>query len=168
MARLGLSAPWITYYHELVAFFEQDHGVRIVLDEGNCEIKIYADYAQKEVALSELLPKEIEFGSVTLKVTVVPVNSKTAKTMAHITALSKPELIGIVLSDNDALVYTQMIDGVFTNPITYFVFENSVVQYFNDSLSDIHGLCSTLYENLARNIFGNDEGVFFCTDLPEN
>ena len=49
----------------------------------------------------------------------------------------------------------------------YVIFANKVVQYFNDSLSDAHGVCSTLYQDIARDVFGDDCGVYFCTDLEE-
>ena len=164
MARLKLAAPWVEYYHQLEAFFAGDRSVQIILDEENFEVKLYVTSSRKATALDALLPKTIEFGNVTLKVTVVPANEFYDFGCEK----SKAGLLHIVLQDNDAYSYEKTIEGVFTNNITYFVFENEVVQYFNDSLSDIHGLCSTLYENLARVIFGETEGVFFCTDLPEH
>ena len=33
MARLSLSSPWVTFYHELCAFFDKDNDVRVVYDE---------------------------------------------------------------------------------------------------------------------------------------
>lgn len=43
---------------------------------------------------------------------------------------------------------------------------NKVVQYFNDDLGDAHGVCSTLYQEIAKDVFGEHEGIFFCTNLP--
>ena len=48
--------------------------------------------------------------------------------------------------------------------MTYVVFKKEVVQYFNDSLGDIHGVCSTLMQDIAKDIFEDTEGVYFCTD----
>ena len=39
------------------------------------------------------------------------------------------------------------------------------MQYFNDDISDINGNCSTLAEDIARDIFVG-ELPNFCTDLP--
>lgn len=39
-----------------------------------------------------------------------------------------------------------------------------VVQYFNDNIGDINGNCSTLYEIIARDIFPNVNGIYFCTE----
>lgn len=52
------------------------------------------------------------------------------------------------------------------NSFTYVVFEKEVVQYWNDNLADYNGLTSTLYQDLAKEIFedANLDGVYFCTD----
>ena len=42
------------------------------------------------------------------------------------------------------------------NSFTYVVFEKEVVQYWNDNLGDINGLRSTLYQDLAKEIFADD------------
>ena len=55
-----------------------------------------------------------------------------------------------------------------TNPITYVIFKKEVVQYYNDSLSDAHGMCSTLYQDIAKRILDADEGIFFCTNDTMN
>lgn len=49
----------------------------------------------------------------------------------------------------------------------YVVFKNCVVQFFNDNLNDIYGNISTLYQDIAREIFADAEweGVFYCTDV---
>lgn len=58
-------------------------------------------------------------------------------------------------------------EGIFSNPITYIVFKNKVVQFWNDDLSDIYGNRSTLYQDIAKEIFGESSGIFFCTDKEE-
>ena len=46
----------------------------------------------------------------------------------------------------------------------YAVFQSKVVQFFNDDMSDINGNCTTLYQEIAKDVFsGRAEGVFFCT-----
>lgn len=59
------------------------------------------------------------------------------------------------------------VDGIMTNPMTFIVFQNKVVQYWNDDLGDINGNCSTLYQTVAKDVFGDVEGIFFCTDTPK-
>ena len=51
--------------------------------------------------------------------------------------------------------------------MTYVVFKNCVVQFFNDNLNDCHGLISTLYQDIAAEIFedANLNGVYYNTDV---
>ena len=59
------------------------------------------------------------------------------------------------------------VNGVFTNPVSYVIFEKKVVQFFNDDLSDAHGNMTTLYKDVAKDVLGEHHGVFFCTDNGE-
>lgn len=45
------------------------------------------------------------------------------------------------------------------------MFKNKVVQYFNDDLSDANGVCSTLYQEIAKRIFGENPMIYFCTSI---
>lgn len=62
--------------------------------------------------------------------------------------------------------------NVYYIAFTYVVFKNCVVQFFNDNLNDPHGVVSTLYENIADEIFKDiqfpNDGVAFCTDIERN
>lgn len=154
MGKVKLSSPWVLYYHELQAFFEKDSEVEVVFDEEETEIKLFVDNPRKADALTQLLPAEKKFGSMEVKVTVIPANNLKK---------TKFRLIQEALDGNDAVIYFDSED-VFTNPIGYVVFDKEVVQYFTDDLSDIHGCRSTLYQDMAKEIFGNLDGVCFCTD----
>ena len=158
MSRLSLSAPWVTYYREVEALFEDDPEVNVVYNEDDNELKLYVNNSTKAEALTQLLPVEKQFGNVTLKITVIPANN---------TKSTKISLFQDAFKDNPALAYIKTIDGIFSNPISYVVFEGKVVQYFNDSMADINGVCSTLYQDIAKNVFGEQDGIFFCTDLVD-
>lgn len=148
------SSPWVEFYREIEALFAQDDEVKIVYDEENNEVKLYVENARKADALTQLLPAEKIFGNVTMKVTVIPANN--AK-------VSKADLIAEAFDGNPALSYVQHVDAVI-GAFDYAVFQNKVVQFFDDNLSDINGNKSTLYENIAKDVFGSDAGVFFCTE----
>ena len=158
MALLKLSSPWMNYYHEISAFFKEDPDVKIIYDMDENEIKLYVEDNKKAVALSELLPTERVFGNVTLKITVVLPNSYSR--------IPSEQLFDVALKNNLALSFIKTVQGVLSNSLCYVVFVNKVVQYYNDNLGDYYGNCSTLYENIARDIFNEVEGVFFCTDKP--
>ena len=157
MSKLGLSSPWVNFYREIEALFAKDPEVKVVFNEDDNDIKLYVDNLAKADALAQLLPVERTFGNVTVTVTVVPANKESA---------SKIQLFRTAFEGNEAFSYTATAEGIYTNPISYVVFENEVVQYWNDDLSDINGLCSTLYQDIATNVFENHEGIYFCTDLP--
>lgn len=171
MALLKLSSPWVIFYKEINAMFEYDPEIKVVFDEEENIVKLYVDNPDKADALSQILPKEKEFGAVTLKIEVVPAN-KEATERANVanklrTVLrGNGELIENALIGNPAFVYSKTITGVFTNPITYIVFMNKVVQYYTDSLSDINGVTSTLYQDIAKDIFLPFDGIFYCTVPP--
>mgnify|MGYP006958177364 CR=1 FL=1 len=44
------------------------------------------------------------------------------------------------------------------------MFENKVVQFYNDQMDDINGNKSTLFQDIAGDVFGYDHGVFYCTE----
>lgn len=173
MAKLGLLSPWAIYYNELKTFFEKDSEVTVVYDEENNVVNLYVDDYKKAAALTELLPVEKDFGAVTLKINVIPANDGNAVKFAGIVAsladkaTPPSELYWTALARNEHLDQITTLRGIFNNPITYVVFKKHVVQYYNDSLGDINGVCSTLMQNIAENIFEKREGVYFCTSTSE-
>ena len=157
--KVNLSSPWVIYYRKLESFFEQDPDVEVTLEEEEeyqPVIRLYVDNARKADALQELLPNEKKFGNVKVPIIVNPSN----------TTSSKLDLLKVALEGNDAVVDIETVPTVFDD-ITYIIFEKKVVQYFADDLGDLHGVNSTLYQDLAKEIFGNVSGVNFCTDTDE-
>ena len=168
MARLNLSSPWVSFYHEVSTFFEKDPDVRVVYDEDENVLSLYVDNAAKAAALTELLPVEKTFGAVTMRVNVIPANSieETAlKLKARAGNVPIAELYSNALAGNPHVKEIITINGIFNNPMTYVVFKKEVIQYFNDSLGDINGVCSTLCQDIANDIFAEKTGVYFCTDV---
>lgn len=172
MAKLGLTSPWVTFYHEIEVFFKKDPEVKVVYDEDENVINLYVDNAEKAAALTELLPVEKTFGAVTLKVNVIPANRINVFTLTEYKAniVNQPlnQLYYAALNGNESLKEIIPVIGVFNNPITYVLFKKEVIQYFNDSLGDFNGVCSTLMQNIAKDIFENTEGIYFCTDIKDH
>lgn len=161
MAQVKLSPPWIIYYNELKAFFKYDSEVKIIYDEDESEIKLYVFTTEKAAALSRLLPSEKVFGNVRLKVSVLYPNTVKIDTVKF---HSNVELLEAALKENPILAYCSSME-LFSNPIVYVVFEPEIVQYFTDNLGDYFGLHSTLYQEIAKDIFTSLSGVFYCTDI---
>ena len=166
MAKLNLSPPWVIYYRQVNALFQLDPEVKVIYDDEKYLLKIFVDDNPKKAeALTQLLPSAQIFGKVTLQIQVIPSNALILS--ENLKYESRAELLKAALDENGAVNYIQTVSGMFNIPATYIVFRNEVVQYFTDDLSDAHGLCSTLYQDIAKKIFGEDEGCYFCTDLPD-
>lgn len=154
---MKLSAPWITYYRQLEALFEKDPAIQVKFDEDDLVVRLYVEGSDKAEALGTLLPSNVSFGNVTVTISVIPANKST----------NKIDLLKKAFEGNPVFSYATTIEGVMTNPISYVVFEPEVCQFWNDNLHDPHGLVSDLYENIARTIIGEDDGVCFTTDAKE-
>ena len=156
--KVNLSAPWVIYYREIKALFGDDPEINVEYDEGYNKIMLYVDNPMKADAISKLLPESREFGNVTVHTVVIPANcDDKTKAGLYLTAFENNPVFGFI----------RPAGGVMADDINYIVFKNRVVQYFADNLHDIHGNISTLYENIARDVFGEDEGCFFCTDVAD-
>ena len=158
MQNLKKISPWVEYYRKLVALFKKDPDIKIIYDEGINVIKMYINGQDKYEALSQLLPSEKKFGNVTLEIELIPCNDLK---------LSQTDLFRRAFSGNpvvtDVITVGQEIIGS-TNDFNYIVFEKEVVQYYDDSLNDPHGNRSTLYQEIAKEVFGEQDGIYFCTD----
>lgn len=158
--KLKLSAPWVTLHREVVALFGDDPDIEIEYLAGDGEdptIKLYVNGQDKADAIERILPESYDFGGVVVNMVIVPANRLE----------SKDALYRRAFEGNPAFSYAVTADGIFTNPITYVVFKNKVVQFWNDDLSDVNGNETTLYESIAADVLA-DDGVCYCTDTPEN
>lgn len=160
MARVKMSPPWVIFYREVDAMFKNDDAVMVVYDEEENEIKLYVEGDEKAGAMMELLPLEKQFGNVTLKITVIPANSSVLNQKIS-------DAYRAMFEGNVAVDYIEDIEGVFSNDLHYIVFAKDVVQYFTDDLGDAHGVCSTLYQEIAKDIFEKQDGVYFCTNTED-
>ena len=157
MSKLNLSAPWVIFYKEIEALFRQDPEVKVEFDENTNAIRLYVDSGEKAEALARLLPAERTFGNVTVSVTVVPSNKLKADRLGLFQAAFK---------GNPAFAYAKTVEGTLGLSLSFVVFKREVVQFFTDNLKDVAGNRSTLYQELAADVFGEEAGGFFCTE-PE-
>ena len=159
MARIHKQSPWIEYYEQLEMLFEEDSEVRVLYDDKDYTVKLYVTDADKADALRRVLPAKKVFGNVELKVTVIPARSAEPK--------YNNEPILVALMDNPIVEEIKRVSGIFSDDIIYIAFRREVVQYYNDDLGDINGNCNTLYQEIAKNVFTPQAGVFFCTTENE-
>ena len=162
--RLKLSPPWITYINELQALFDGDPQIAFNVNTSgnNPSVVLATNNGDKATALVKILPSEVEFGNITLTVGVDGPFTNRA-------FVTSKELFETAFAGNPAFAYcvSTKEEGYWFMDFTYVVFKNCVVQFFNDNLNDAHGVVSTLYQDIAADVFKTTTppGVHYCTDV---
>lgn len=172
MASLKMISPWVKYYREVDTMFKNDPEVHVVYDEDEMELKIYVDDQTKGEAIEMLLPNEKVYNTdtvginIALKISVVPCNTSVRKTFNRSDDDPKyySKLFHAAFCGNQAFCDVIPIEGIFGFYAAYVIFAKDVVQYYSDDIGDYFGLTSTLYQNIALDIFKELPGVFYCTD----
>jgi hypothetical protein len=160
--RLKILPPWTITVRKLEALFDGDPLIAFNVDYSKPEVVIACGNGDKTTALMQILPDEISFGNVKMKVVVDGIPSNRAFT-------SKVELFNTAFNGNPAYAYSvcPAEEGYQWIGTTYVVFKNHVVQFAADNLNDCHGIISTLYQNIADELLTGPatEGVFWNTDI---
>ena len=156
MEDIKISPPWYTFYKEVCELFKKDNDVIPVYDDKIQTLTLNVKKYEKAKALKKIIPAKKTCGNVTVTINVdYKENSKPIS-----------ETYKDAFENNPAFKYVFDFDAG-TNNITYVVFEKEVVQFWNDDMSDPHGVTSTLYKNIAEDVFDTD-GVIFSTDSEKN
>jgi hypothetical protein len=165
-AKLKLSPPWITYVNMLEALFDGDLEIafNLDIDANNCSVTLATNNPDKAAALVKLLPEKVAFGKVELQIKV------DCQTISNLAFTSDKQLFETAFSENPAFAYAVEADASYFLPFTYVVFKRDVVQFFADNLHDPHGLISTLYQDIASEIFRSTTytcggGIAYATDI---
>ncbi len=162
--RLKISPPWVTYINKIQALFDGDPQIacNVKWNAPNPAITLACNNGDKVAALLQILPTEVKFGNIVLKVNVDGIPSNRA-------FVNKKELFETAFEKNPAFAYAvaPAADGYNWFDMVYVVFKNCVVQFFNDNLNDCHGVISTLYQDIAEEVLTGEsvQGVYFNTDV---
>ena len=164
--RLKISPPWVTYINKLEALFDGDPLIAFNVNyngEDGPEVVLSTNDGDKAAALAQILPEGKYFGNIYLYIGI------DRPHMSNRAFTSKKELFEVAFKGNPAFAYAvcPAEDGYQWMSVTYVVFKNCVVQFFNDNLNDCHGIVSTLYQEIADEIFGDAgvSGVYYNTDI---
>ena len=155
---LRISSPWISYIRKVYLLFKEDEEINLKYDAKNNELLIYVNNQTKADALAKKLPVEKTFGNVTLKITIIPANTED----------SNIDIFRKIFNGNPICKEIVADESPTAMGMNHVVFENKVVQYFNDQLDDPYGVKSALYEDLARDVFEEPDGVFFNTQVVDD
>ena len=163
-ARLKILPPWTIVIRKLEALFDGDPQIAFNTNysgEGP-SVVLSCNNGDKVAALQKILPEEVNFGNVALKVMVDGIPSNRAFT-------SKVELFDAAFKGNPAYACSicPAEEGYMWIGTTYVVFKNCVVQFAADNLNDCHGIISTLYQDIADELLTGEatDGVFYNTDV---
>lgn len=150
-----LAAPWTIYANKIEAMFKKDPDVYFQYDDESKVITLRVNGTDKADALTQLLPGKQNFGGVTLTLRVIPANDeKTTKT----------DLFRRAFGGNPIISEFVSVETLW-GPLSFVVFKPEVIQYYNDELYDFNGLKTTIYQDLAKELFDvADDGIFFCTE----
>ena len=168
MVNFKLEAPWYTYQKKVKALFEQDPDIIVEeireLSEGKTDYAFDIEVRDHEkfVALDRVMPEVVEFGNVTLGITLYDEENSNVVD-------SGIEIFATIFKDNPLV--EEIVDAEdFTGTHHGFVaFKPQIVQFFDDDISDYNGNWSGLAQDIAREIFGSEmRGVHFCTAPVED
>ena len=164
--RLKISPPWCTYINKVIAMFDGDPQIvcNVNWSSNAPSIVLATNNADKAAALRKLLPETKTFGNTTLNIGIdCPKTSNiafpTAKQLFEAAFYGNPAFAGVITTE-----------GYWYVTFTYVMFKNYVVQFFNDNLNDPHGIISTLYQDIAEELFADMDyqtngGIAYCTDI---
>lgn len=162
--RLKILAPWTLTIRKLEALFDGDPQIAFNTNFSGAHptVVLACNNGDKVAALQKILPDSIEFGGVKLMISVDGVPSNRA-------FQNKKELFETAFSGNPAFAYavSPVDEGYNWFSMVYVVFKNCVVQFFADNLNDCHGIISTLYQDIAKELLTGEaaQGVYFNTDV---
>lgn len=162
--RLKILPPWTILVRKLEALLDGDPQIAFNVDFSGQHpaVVLSCNNGDKVAALQQILPEEVNFGNVTLEITIDGIPSNRAFT-------SKVELFDTAFKGNPAYAYSicPAEEGYQWIGVTYVVFNNCVVQFAADNLNDCHGIISTLYQDIAEEILTGPatNGVYWNTNV---
>ena len=158
MSKVTLSTPWVSFARKIYCLFGRDPEINITYLDEEPEVVLYVDNPTKAEALANELPTEKNFGGTVLKITVVPSNKQDTPIDIYRKIFTGNPILKDIIVEDDQTSFG----------FAHVLFEKKVVQYFDDCLNDPNNLETTLYEDLARDVFENTKGVFFNTDAEDD
>ena len=165
--RLKLSPPWTLYIKKLEALFDPDPLIAFNIDynaEEGPKVVLATTDGDKAAALVKLLPDHKDFGGVRLNIIV------DCPHMSNLAFETPVKVFETAFKNNPVFAYAicPCEEGYWWFAITYVVFKNCVVQFFADNINDCHGVISTLYQDIASEIFEDgsmNTNIFYNTDI---
>lgn len=157
MDSLNMSSPWVEHANKLNALFDNDKEIIVSYDNDEHRVLLYVDNDVKAGAIDKIIKHEIVFGNVTLNVEVIPANSEPSMQM----------LLRRAFEGNPIVSSIETLQSPLFGETNHVMFVPEVVQYYNDNLYDYHGVTTTVYESIARDVLDTaaEDNVRFNTEI---
>jgi len=115
---------------------------------------MYVDNGAKAEALTKVLPEKEKFGNVELTINVIPSNKVN----------NTEQLFKTVFAGNPIFSDAMQTGADGTPVMTYVIFKPLIVQFFNDNMADANRNLTALYQDIAKDVFLEQSGVYYCTE----
>ena len=152
--KLKLTSPWVTLYKEMQELFGEDPDITISFDNDIPCVKLRVQGAVKAEALMKILPESKTFGNIECKIIVIPAKEDEEDIL---------NTYRNAFTGNPVFDSVQKIDDFAGTAYNYVIFRKGVAQFYNDNIADVDSKTSMLYQDIAKEVFEPEAGVFFCT-----
>ena len=159
---LKLEAPWESHKKMLHAMFDRDPDIEVgeVGTSKNPDFQYFVPIEvrnhDKFVALTKVLKTSLIFGNVKMEIVLYDVENEFVNPYAQI--------YQTLFEGNSIVKDIQTASDITGTPIVYVRFQPEVIQYFDDNMSDFSGNRSCLAQDIANEIFDNNQwSLHFCT-----
>ena len=153
MNNVKLSAPWDIYFSKLNALFSRDKEINLNFDRDHYTITITSTNDDKASALSQLIPKTVEMGNITLTINVV----------ADVPN-SPADLFDRAFKHNPVFAKTEACSLPTGEKVYFAEFYDDAVNFYADDLTNPEGLQFYLYQDIAREVLNS--GDVNITSVP--
>ena len=102
----------------------------------------------------------MEYGNVKLEIQVIPSDKVGSNEQLYKAAFN-----GNPVFSNAVDITTEGLPHV-----SYVIFKPLIAQFYNDNLADAYGNYTGLYQDVAKDLFVEKSGVYYCTESlrPKN
>lgn len=144
--KLGLKTPWMRYANRVKRLFEDDPEVRVDFDNDAKVLTLLVTGDDKAMCLEALLPSELEFGSMTMAITVKPSNAD----------LTEADMFRKAFANNPLFVDVEEGYGP-AHDVSYALFMPDAVQVEEDDISQYCGVTTTTAAELVKSVLGQTD-----------
>lgn len=152
-----LSAPWYTVHRELIKLFKYDPEIKVSpLNDDTKEVGgvytvyISSDNKEKLSALEKLIKTEYTFGNIKMYIKLIS-NGQNEDTL---------QLVKTAFAGNQAVAGIESVADWY-DLYTFMIFEDKVVQFYDDDIEDLFGNWNGLYTDVAKDLFKDNPYLRF-------